>query len=134
LDPDVTGLSIALNNGGDVLVLSDDTGAEIDRVAWEGFEAGWSISASTGDSLERTPHDGDTDSSSDWTTTSPAAPLGGTISDCGNGTCDAGEDCDSCGLDCDGVTSGKPANRYCCGNGTCEPAGEDAATCAVDCG
>ena len=36
-----------------------------------------------------------------------------------DGVCDPGEDCESC-ADCDGVTSGKPANRYCCGNGVLE--------------
>jgi hypothetical protein len=38
---------------------------------------------------------------------------------CGNGVCEAGdgEDCVSCPTDCRGVQSGKPANRYCCGDG-----------------
>ncbi len=39
--------------------------------------------------------------------------------DCGNVTCDAGESCDgrdgtvACPADCDGLTTGKPSNRYC---------------------
>ena len=37
-----------------------------------------------------------------------------------DGICDPGEDCQSCSSDCEGVTSGKPANRYCCGNGVLE--------------
>lgn len=32
-------------------------------------------------------------------------------------TCEPGEDCLNCPNDCPGVTGGKPANRYCCGNG-----------------
>ena len=52
---------------------------------------------------------------------------------CGNGVCDPGEDCLTCSADCIGVTSGKPANRYCCGDGTCEGP-EDQTNCAVDCG
>jgi hypothetical protein len=38
---------------------------------------------------------------------------------CGNGVCEAGngEDCVSCAQDCNGVQGGKPANRFCCGDG-----------------
>jgi len=38
---------------------------------------------------------------------------------CGNGVCEAGdgEDCVSCPADCNGVQTGKPSNRYCCGDG-----------------
>lgn len=38
---------------------------------------------------------------------------------CGNGICEAGngEDCVSCDLDCNGVQSGNPAGRFCCGDG-----------------
>ena len=36
---------------------------------------------------------------------------------CGNGICEDGEDCSSCPLDCAGITSGKPADRYCCAGG-----------------
>jgi FtsP/CotA-like multicopper oxidase with cupredoxin domain len=42
-----------------------------------------------------------------------------------NGTCDPGEDCLSCASDCDGVTNGKPTNRYCCGNGVPEGLEDD---------
>ena len=44
----------------------------------------------------------------------PACQTGACDND---GVCDPGEDCLSCANDCDGVTGGKPANRYCCGNG-----------------
>jgi len=47
---------------------------------------------------------------------------------CGNGTCDAGEDCSSCS-DCAGVTSGRPTNRYCCGDGTAQSAEGDGSIC-----
>jgi len=38
---------------------------------------------------------------------------------CGNGVCepDLGEDCLSCSADCRGKQTGKPSNRYCCGDG-----------------
>jgi len=38
---------------------------------------------------------------------------------CGNGVCEAGagEDCLSCAVDCNGVQTGKPSNRFCCGDG-----------------
>lgn len=38
---------------------------------------------------------------------------------CGNGICEAGdgEDCVSCAADCNGIQSGKPTNRFCCGDG-----------------
>lgn len=49
-----------------------------------------------------------------------------------NYTCDAGEDCHSCPTDCAGVTSGKPKNRYCCGDGICSDQ-EDSSFCAIDC-
>ena len=39
---------------------------------------------------------------------------------CGDAICAPGEDCNSCGDDCAGVTKGKPSGRYCCGNGILE--------------
>ena len=46
---------------------------------------------------------------------------------CGDGYCDVGvgEDCLSCSADCNGRQSGKPGNRYCCGDG----AGENPVDC-----
>lgn len=53
-----------------------------------------------------------------------------TTGECNNdGVCDPGEDCLSCSNDCDGRTSGKPTNRYCCGNGIAEAAEGDGAIC-----
>jgi hypothetical protein len=41
------------------------------------------------------------------------------VNPCGDGVCDvAVEDCRSCPDDCNGVTRGKPTNRYCCGDDT----------------
>jgi beta-lactamase superfamily II metal-dependent hydrolase len=131
--PDVSGMSLDLGNSGDRLILADSSG-EVDRVAWENEDPGWSITAGTGDSIERADPTVDTDTVEDWSVTSPASPRGGTVTDCGNGVCDAGEDCETCSADCPGVTKGKPSGRYCCGNGTCEPVGEDAEICPIDCG
>jgi len=36
---------------------------------------------------------------------------------CGDDVCESGEDCNSCGSDCEGLRKGKPSGRYCCGNG-----------------
>ena len=132
LAPDIEGMSLALNNTGDQLSLYDG-GIEADFVAWESFVAGWLITAPIGDAIERTDPAVDTDTVSDWSVTSPAQPWGGVVSDCGNGTCDAGEDCTSCAADCPGKTGGKPSKQYCCGNGICESAGEDVASCPIDC-
>jgi hypothetical protein len=53
--------------------------------------------------------------------TCPSDCVSGTSSGavCGNGVCEAGngEDCVSCPADCNGAQSGKPANRFCCGDG-----------------
>jgi pimeloyl-ACP methyl ester carboxylesterase len=57
-------------------------------------------------------------------------------SSCGDGLCAggaAGEDCTTCPADCPGQTGGKPSGRYCCGNGVCEPVGENNASCPADC-
>ncbi len=44
---------------------------------------------------------------------------------CGNGICEVadGENCVNCAADCNGVQNGKPANRFCCGNGGTNPVG-----------
>ncbi len=48
---------------------------------------------------------------------------------CGDGSCDVGEDCRSCPGDCEGKTGGKPENRFCCGDGTVQPAEGDGSRC-----
>ena len=59
----------------------------------------------------------------------PSFPLGGAT--CGNGLCEAGdgEDCVSCAADCNGVQSGKPSGRFCCGFGGSNPVGCGDAAC-----
>lgn len=53
--------------------------------------------------------------------------VGGPV--CGNGTCEAGEDCTTCAADCPSSTGSAV-----CGNGVCEPGGgEDCLSCAADC-
>ncbi|RMG33884.1 MAG: hypothetical protein D6732_11180 [Methanobacteriota archaeon] len=65
-NPDFGDLNLALGNSGDMLSLKDASGIEIDFVAWENYVAGWSISASTGQSLARIDLTVDTDGPSDW--------------------------------------------------------------------
>ena len=50
-----------------------------------------------------------------------------------DGTCEFGEDCLNCASDCPGQTSGKPAKRWCCGDGMCSDQ-EDGFICSLDCG
>lgn len=74
-DADQYGSISALNNGGDVLILTDGQNNEVDIVAWEGgasagLPAGWGSttdpSASTGESIYRSTVTADTDSYTDW--------------------------------------------------------------------
>ena len=66
-----------LNNGGDVLILFDDSGSEIDAVAWEGgsnsLPANWGStsapSAPEGNSIYRTNLTVDTNTEADWSVT-----------------------------------------------------------------
>ena len=52
-----------------------------------------------------------------------------TVATCNdNGTCDPGEDCETC-ADCAGQSTGKPSGRFCCGNGELEGAEGDGAIC-----
>jgi hypothetical protein len=61
----------------------------------------------------------------------PGDCVGGTTSGavCGDGVCDAGngEDCVSCAADCNGKQNGRPANRFCCGDGD----GENPVSCGA---
>ena len=92
----------------------------------------------------------------------PGDCVSGELPVCGNGICEigAGETCRTCSADCNGVLTGAPSGRYCCGDtvdcgdsrctggditcstdpggsyccgdGSCDP-GEDGVNCAVDC-
>jgi hypothetical protein len=57
-------------------------------------------------------------------TSCPADCPSGTTASCGNGVCEAGsgEDCLSCAADCAGKQNGKPSGRFCCGDGDGEGA------------
>ena len=78
--PDLSGLSLGLNNGKDYLKLIDEDDDEIDRVAWEGGISGWDLEADEGESIERDPPDKDTNSDDDWKINSDPDPdMGGLI-------------------------------------------------------
>lgn len=121
-DPDVTGMTLSLNNTGDKLDLVDNTAALQDHVAWESFEAGWSVAAGTGASIERVDLSNDTDTVNDWGVTSPASPRGGPS------TCTSDSDCDD-GLYCNGMETCDPQNG--CQAGT-PVACADGISCTVD--
>ena len=59
----------------------------------------------------------------------PGDCISGSNPVCGNDICEAadGEDCLTCAADCNGVQTGQPADRYCCGDGV---TGENPVTCA----
>jgi len=64
--------------------------------------------------------DGICDSVEDCDSCPADCPSGGEVlPGCGNGVCEPGigEDCLSCAADCRGKQNGKPANRFCCGDG-----------------
>jgi hypothetical protein len=76
-DADLYGLTLALNNDGDTLILEDASSNVKDGVAWEGgasagIPVGWGSttlpSASTGNSIIRTDATVDTDTYADWST------------------------------------------------------------------
>jgi len=82
----------ALNNGGEAMILKDASGTEIDAVAWEGgasagLPTGWGSSslpvAGEGFSIYRTDVDSDSDTYSDWATStdlgSPTTQSDGTF-------------------------------------------------------
>ncbi len=72
--PDRGDLTLALNNDGDYLTLYDNTGIEIDFVAWEGAATGWNIKATEGLTIQRQNPNEDTDASSDWLDNQPRDP------------------------------------------------------------
>lgn len=67
---DLSGFTRGLNNDGDYLILKDNTGTEIDFVAWEkGYNNSypqWNITAQQGKSIKRISLASDTDSVADW--------------------------------------------------------------------
>ncbi len=64
-NPDIVmGSAIALSNSGDQLVLKDNSGQQVDFVAWENYVSGWSISA-VHTTIYR-PSATDTDTVNDW--------------------------------------------------------------------
>ncbi len=69
--------------------------------------------------------DGDTDCNDPDCSGDPACSSG----KCGDGVCDDGEDCESCPNDCDGKSTGKPSDRYCCGNKVLEGPEGDGSIC-----
>jgi FtsP/CotA-like multicopper oxidase with cupredoxin domain len=70
--------------------------------------------------------DGDIDCNDADCSVDPSCEAGGCDND---GVCEAGEDCLSCGNDCDGKTNGPPSGRYCCGDGVLDPAEGDGSVC-----
>ena len=48
---------------------------------------------------------------------------------CGDGVCEAGEDCNSCADDCEGRSNGVVRKQFCCGNGIPESAEGDGSRC-----
>jgi uncharacterized protein YegL len=71
--PDISGLSLSLNNNGDTLTLLNNS-QEVDMVSWENHTPEWNIEALTGQSIERYPADSDTDTVTDWRVQQSPAP------------------------------------------------------------
>ncbi|MCY3412593.1 MAG: lamin tail domain-containing protein [Candidatus Heimdallarchaeota archaeon] len=89
-NPDLDGMNLALANTGDQITLSDGSG-EVDFVAYENYVAGWDLTASTGDVIERISYDNDV--VSDFQVTSTATP--GTANDGSGGGGDPTPDTES---------------------------------------
>jgi len=67
--PEVSGMTLSLDNEGDGLVLYDPWGVRIDEVGWKNGIHGWGLKCKTGDSLHRGPLD--TDTPWDWYCAAP---------------------------------------------------------------
>jgi serine protease len=79
--PTVSGMSLSLGNSGDRIILKKN-GTEIDRVAWENADSGWSIAAKNV-SIARNSQT-DTNSVNDWAVQSDAGnPGSGVFAGCG---------------------------------------------------
>lgn len=90
--PDISGMTLALGNGGDWVELSHNN-ATVDQVAWESALSGWNISARY-TSIYRTSSN-DHDTVSDWAVSGTDTPKSGPLSqtcgdDSGNGGNDGG--------------------------------------------
>jgi phosphatidylserine/phosphatidylglycerophosphate/cardiolipin synthase-like enzyme len=68
---DVAGMNLTLTNTGDDLYLKNASGVAVDEVAWLNYVAGWSLSTGNGQVLSRTAPAVDTNSSADWSVTTP---------------------------------------------------------------
>jgi len=71
-EPDVSGLTLRLNNDGDQVYLNDTNGVEIDFVAYGGYVSGWNITTLVNESIQRISLEVDTDSVSDWIAQPPS--------------------------------------------------------------
>jgi len=70
--PTVTGMTLSLSNTGDQITLKNSAGIVKDFVAWESYVAGWTVTASTGNSIHRTIPTVDTDTNADWSAGPPS--------------------------------------------------------------
>lgn len=70
----LSGLTLSLANGGDLVRLRDAWGHEVDKVAWRSYLHNWSISALEGTTLTRTNPARDTNSILDWTSNAAPSP------------------------------------------------------------
>ncbi|MBL0387605.1 lamin tail domain-containing protein [Tumebacillus sp. ITR2] len=68
---DVSGLSLTLTNTGDDLYLKNASGTAVDEVAWMNYVSGWGLATGTGQVLSRTNPTVDTNTSTDWSVTTP---------------------------------------------------------------
>jgi hypothetical protein len=71
--PHLGGLTLALNNDGDILNLTNGS-HEIDMVAYNGYKEGWDLIANPGESIKRIPSFQDTDTPDDWVSNSVPSP------------------------------------------------------------
>jgi hypothetical protein len=62
--PEISGLTLSLNNDGDSMVLYDPWGVQIDAMAWDSGLHGWDLKCKSGESLHRGA--ADTDTPGDW--------------------------------------------------------------------
>ena len=91
------------------------------------------------------PGDGSSDGGSSGGGITPTSDPGGSGGVCGNGTCEANENPDSCYQDCGYCTDGTCNSRFedqyscdadcppVCGDGDCNSSFEDAGNCSADC-